>query len=64
MALSDISGRRSPWYCGDLMSQYRRMLELWGGWGRTLIEAKGRDERVDVGVGCCRQYHLRCKRME
>jgi hypothetical protein len=30
------------------MSQLRRMLERWAG-GSTLIEAKGRGERVNVG---------------
>ena len=45
-----------------------------GGWGSTLIEAKGRRERVDrMGVCVCvcvwrgnleGGYYLRCKQME
>jgi hypothetical protein len=33
------------------MPQHRGMLEQWGGWRSTLIEAKGREERADVGWG-------------
>ena len=58
MALPDSSGREGPWSCLGLMPQSRGRLEWWwqqrvDGLGSTLIEAKERGKRTDVGWEVC-----------
>ena len=52
MALLDIKGRGGPWFCGVLVPQCRVMFGVRAGeggwWENILMEAKVREERVDV----------------
>ena len=43
MALLDINGRRDPWYCEDMMPQYREMPAP-GSRSRWVDEQAERDE--------------------